>query len=97
MNAIDNKQLASSTDNNPCLDVSQLEAPEPMTAILEAIEKLPPGNFLYVYHRREPFPLYTLLQEMNMKWLTRGDDSGMFHIHIWPAGDSVAEEKAQAH
>jgi uncharacterized protein (DUF2249 family) len=86
--------LISPADNNPYLDVSQLEPPEPMTAILDALEKLPSGHFLYVYHRREPFPLYKLLQDMSMKWQTRCDDNGMFHIHIWPDGDVAAEEKA---
>jgi uncharacterized protein (DUF2249 family) len=85
--------LASPTDNNPYLDVSQLEPPEPMTEILDALDVLQPGHYLHVYHRREPFPLYNLLQDMNMKWQTRCDDDGMFHIRIWPDGDMSAEEK----
>ena len=60
--------MASPTDNNPYLDVSQLEPPEPMTEILDALDVLQPGHYLHVYHRREPFPLYNLLQDMNMKW-----------------------------
>jgi len=87
-------QLLSSKDNNPWLDVSQLEPPEPMTAILDALEVLQAGDFLHVYHRREPFPLYKLLQDMDMKWQILCDDDGMFHIYIWPAKDKVAEEKA---
>ncbi|TNF92107.1 MAG: DUF2249 domain-containing protein [Gammaproteobacteria bacterium] len=78
------------------LDVSQLEPPEPLEKILEAIAKLHPGQFLYVYHRREPFPLYTLLKDMNMKWRTCNDDHGMYHIYIWPEEDSAAEEHAMA-
>lgn len=88
--------MISDTEDYSYLDVSQLEPPEPMTAILDALEVLEPGKFLRVYHRREPFPLYKMLHDMNMKWQTRCDDSGMYHIYIWPDSDKVAEEKAMA-
>lgn len=78
------------------LDVSLLEPPEPLEKILDTIEKLHPGQYLHVYHRREPFPLYMLLQDMKMKWRTYKDDHGMYHIYIWSEGDSAAEEKAMA-
>ena len=67
-----------------------------MTAILDALDILQAGHYLHVYHRREPFPLYKLLQDMNMKWQTHCDDDGMFHIHIWPDGDIASEQKALA-
>lgn len=84
------------TEDNPYLDVSQLEPPEPMTAILDAVEILEPEKFLHVYHRREPFPLYKVLDDMNMKWQTHCDNNGMYHIYIWPDADKAAEEKVMA-
>jgi len=89
-------QVISNEADKQYLDVSQLEPPEPMTAILDALDELPSGGFLYVYHSREPFLLYNVLQKMDMKWLTRCDNDGMFHIVIWPESDLSAEEKALA-
>lgn len=45
------------------LDVSELEAPEPMRQILIALTKLNCGNLLLVSHRMEPFPLYPKLNQ----------------------------------
>lgn len=45
------------------LDVSGLEPPQPMAAILEKIQELGPGDVLEVSHHREPVPLYALLDE----------------------------------
>jgi len=86
--------LNENINNEQYLDVSQLEPPEPMTVILDAIDILPSGQFLHVYHRMEPFPLYNVLQNMGMKWQTQCDDDGMFHITIWPETDATAEENA---
>lgn len=45
------------------LDVSGLEPPQPMAAILEKIRDLGPDDVLEVAHHREPVPLYPLLEE----------------------------------
>lgn len=45
------------------LDVSGLEPPQPMMAILEKIQELAPGDVLEVSHHREPVPLYAHLEE----------------------------------
>lgn len=45
------------------LDVSGLEPPQPMAAILERLQDLPAGDVLEVSHHREPVPLYSLLDE----------------------------------
>ena len=39
------------------LDVSDLEPPEPLERILDALDQLGTGDWLHVRHRREPFPL----------------------------------------
>ena len=45
------------------LDVSGLEPPQPMVAILEKLSELGPGDTLEVSHHREPVPLYPHLEE----------------------------------
>lgn len=45
------------------VDVRHLEMPQPMMTILEAIEKLPEGNALFVYHKRIPVFLLPELKE----------------------------------
>ena len=45
------------------VDVRHLEMPQPMMTILEAIEKLPDDQALYVYHKRIPVFLLPELKE----------------------------------
>jgi uncharacterized protein (DUF2249 family) len=45
------------------VDVRQLEMPQPMMTILSAIEKLPEGDALLVYHKRIPVFLLPELKE----------------------------------
>jgi len=46
------------------LDVSELQAPEPMRQILLALAALSPGQCLVIYHRKNPVPLYPKLTEL---------------------------------
>ncbi len=78
------------------LDVSQLEPPEPMERILGEVKTLHVGHFLHIFHWREPFPLYSLLESMNLCWLTDADDQGMYHIVIWQNDDSMARKAAKS-
>jgi len=43
------------------LDVSELEAPEPMRQALVALAALSHGQCLVIYHRKNPVPLYPKL------------------------------------
>ncbi|GJL81841.1 MAG: hypothetical protein DHS20C01_14750 [marine bacterium B5-7] len=76
------------------LDVSELEAPEPLERILTTIESLQQGEFLHVYHRRDPLPLYPLLQDRGCRWQSGRDNKDMIHVFIWYADDSAAENQA---
>lgn len=51
------------------LDVSELEAPEPMRVILTSLSKLQRGHFLLVKHRKEPFPLYPKIIELGFEFV----------------------------
>lgn len=66
------------------VDVSSLAPPEPLERILDALIDLPTGDWLRVHHRREPFPLYGLLERGGFRWRTErhGDE---VDIVIWPA------------
>jgi hypothetical protein len=66
------------------LDVRDLEPPEPLERILAALADLGEDDWLRVRHRREPYPLYGLLRNMDFLW--RGLwSNGELEILIWPA------------
>ena len=73
------------------LDVSNLPPPEPMDLVLAAIEGLKDGDYLTVSHRREPFPLYTLLSEQGFFHRTITGGKAGFLIFIWRSDDAEAE------
>lgn len=65
------------------LDVRELEPPEPMQRTLDALARLKPGEQLLMRHHREPYPLYTILNERGFSHRTTqlADDS--YEILIW--------------
>lgn len=66
------------------IDVSELEPPEPLEQILDALADLPDGGWLRVTHRRDPVPLYRMLRDMGYRWKTDCLATGRFEILIWP-------------
>lgn len=72
------------------LNVSDLEPPEPLERVLDAIEKLGPGQFLRMLHNREPFPLYMILEDSGFKYCVREGQETIFEIFIWRRNDDVA-------
>ncbi|MCP4209844.1 MAG: DUF2249 domain-containing protein [Halieaceae bacterium] len=74
------------------LDVSELEPPEPLEQIVNALERMPRGDHLRVLHRREPFPLYDILREMKCRWVTRPGEVSDYEMLIWHASDEVPGE-----
>ncbi len=77
------------------IDVSELEAPEPMERILARLQQLQAGQLLRVRHRREPFPLYPMLEQAGYKYccIQRGTET--FLIYIWPHSAPVDEAFCQ--
>lgn len=73
------------------LDLTGLEPPEPLQRVLDALVDLPPDDRLHVLLRREPFPLYAMLQAMGYEWFgdLRGDE---FELVIWGAHSRHAGE-----
>ncbi|RLA20347.1 MAG: Clp protease ClpB [Gammaproteobacteria bacterium] len=74
------------------LDVSQLEPPEPMERILGKLDELKAGDFLSVTHRREPFPLYPLIEQDGFRWRCIEESPALFRIYIWRVHDLRAEQ-----
>jgi hypothetical protein len=65
------------------LDVSDLPAPEPFQKILGALEALPAGHYLSVYHRKEPLMIYPTLEKMGYRFHVQPSMQKGFDIYIW--------------
>lgn len=78
------------------LDVSELAPPEPMERILAELESLAAGEYLRVLHRREPWPLFPLLEQRGFRHDMRQRQPPGFAILIWRAADNVAEAAARS-
>lgn len=64
-------------------DVRHLEMPQPMMVILEALEKLPPDNALYVYHKRIPVFLLPELVQRDFEYRIKEISEGEVHLLIF--------------
>ena len=73
------------------LDVSDLPAPEPLERALDALATLPPGDRLLLCHRRQPYPLFDLLQRMGYRWQVDGSE-GDWRILSEPADQASADQ-----
>lgn len=65
------------------LDVRGIEPPWPMVRVLEALERLEPGDRLEVVHDRRPLFLYPQLDERGFRHETDELAPGLVRIAIW--------------
>lgn len=65
------------------VDVRQMEMPMPMMTILEALEHLPEGEALYVYHKRIPVFLLTELKDRSFDYRIKEMGEGEVHLLIF--------------
>jgi hypothetical protein len=81
------------------IDVSELEAPEPYTQIINLISELGEDNYIRVKHRMEPFPLYDLLHESGYDYATietkRENEHTDFNILIWQSKNKELSQYCQ--
>ncbi|MCP3867644.1 MAG: DUF2249 domain-containing protein [Gammaproteobacteria bacterium] len=77
------------------LDVSNLEPCEPLELTLSAVRELPPGDYLKVLHRREPNPLFSLLEKSGFSWICRPGLKTGFEIYIWHDGNNSAKSDVE--
>lgn len=66
------------------IDVCGLEPPEPMERVLEALDRLQPGQRLRVLIPREPVPLYRILDRNGYLYETKSREDFLFEVRIWP-------------
>ncbi len=65
------------------MDVRDLEMPQPMMAILESLETLPPKNALFVAHKRMPVFLLPELAERGFDYRSRQLSDNEVHLLIF--------------
>lgn len=76
------------------LDVSALEAPQPLQRALDALSQLTPGDYLHFHHRMRPCHLYGYLAEQGFASDTRLDENGNCEVFIWREDDTLAGRDA---
>ena len=77
------------------LDVSALEAPEPLMQAIEALQMLPSGDWLRLYHRMAPCQLYAWMAEQGFASDSRRGKGGC-EVFIWREADGEAATQAQS-
>ncbi len=78
-----------------CIDVRELEPPEPLELALDMVQTLHPGEYLRMLLRREPYPLYRLLEQDGFRYRLHNGSDCPYVLLIWRAGDSAAESAVQ--
>ena len=74
-------------DTDPIIDARELEPPEPFERTLAALDTLKPGQTLLLLLRREPFPLYRMLELNGIRWNSARNSAGDFEIRMWREGE----------
>ena len=65
------------------IDVRELEMPQPMMQILEALEQLPQNSALFVHHKRIPVFLLPELNQRNFQFRSREISDNEVHLLIF--------------
>lgn len=78
------------------LDVSELEAPEPLVQALAALQQLPDGAYLHLRHRMKPCHLYGHLAEQGFDSDTRQGEAVACEVFIWRRREPAARDAAMA-
>lgn len=73
------------------LDTRELEAPEPMTLVLDALSQLDENTSIKMIHRMEPMMLYTTLSNNNLNYKVIPNPNEV-SIYIW---DNSFKEKSK--
>ncbi len=70
------------------LNVSELDPPEPLERILDALADMPDDDWLRVIHRMNPVPMYSIVKGMGYLCDTTQVAPRRFEILIWPESAS---------
>jgi uncharacterized protein (DUF2249 family) len=79
--------LEAYEDKMQTIDVCHLETPLPMLTILDALDKLPADEALYVYHKRIPVFLLPELAERKFDYRVKELCDGKVHLLIFRSDD----------
>jgi uncharacterized protein (DUF2249 family) len=71
------------TDAPLVVDARELEPPQPMARILEALPKIEAGGQLLAMTDRRPMLLYPKLEDRGFKYATEETPNGWFETRIW--------------
>ena len=74
------------------IEVYELQAPQPMELVLDALDTLQPGEHIKMIHRMQPFPLFKILDENGFRYKVKDSDISAFDIYIWHAKDKDTEK-----
>lgn len=77
------KVLQQFGDKVKTIDVRHLEMPQPMLTILAALDELPEGTALYVYHKRIPVFLLPELSQRGFDYRIKEIKDGEVHLLIF--------------
>lgn len=66
------------------VDARDLEPPQPMERVMQALALLRPGQSIRMLLHREPFPLYPILAERGYRHSTHMEADGSYVILIQP-------------
>lgn len=64
------------------LDVSELEAPQPLILILEKLNDLKSHDILRIKHRKDPLGLYPYLNQ-DLYQYEKIIEEGYFYLYVW--------------
>lgn len=77
-------------------DLRDLAPPRPLEIALDGLAGLERGDCLHLVLRHEPKPLFALLPDRGIRWITRAVASDEVHVLCWRSGDERGEERARA-
>jgi len=69
------------------LDARLMEPPEPFDKALEILQKLQPGEYLCMLHRRIPYPLFEFCNALSLEHSVKEMPAGDFEILIYQGCD----------
>ncbi len=77
------------------IDAREMEPPEPLEVALDILGTLRGGEYLRMLHRREPFPLYQMLERDGFCHLACPGAEIPYEIFIWRCDDCDAANSVQ--
>ncbi|MBF0275309.1 MAG: DUF2249 domain-containing protein [Nitrospinae bacterium] len=65
------------------VDCREMEPPNPMLSVLEAVEKMNKDDVVCMLHRKNPIPLYEKLVERGLHYDLKELEGGHIELLIW--------------